>query len=529
MRTLLRSWSPPGPIAAAAYRSWAPVILIMGPPGSGKTGMLVAKAIAGTILQKPYKDGIKRARLWLLSIDYRRLWGNFLPSWFEWLPQHDPSNGVYWTGSRGGPAQQIITIANDPKDKERITAVLEVIFEAVGDDWSDAAIEALVAGKQCTWCWMNEWQNMPQIVWYKVGERIGRFPRAVDAPAVGPGRWGDLNAGTVESFQHLLWTGGELREGVDLFTQPGAFEVDANGQRIAENLHNLAPGYYERMSTGMPEHEYERKLLNRWGRTLDGEPVFTFDDRSLVAKEVLHPDYRRSLLFGVDAGLDPALVFGQRMADGQLRRLAEVVAIIHGVGPKRFGEAVQSVLQTPRFAPFYAAGNIRGYADPSAFTGADKEDPDDAHWVERFSRAAGLIGTMRPRPAPSNLLTPRLQAVRDTLVVDEGHPRALFDPEHCKRLRQAYNGGYRFRKLRITGTDRYDPEPEKNNYSHVADADQYLAMMEGGYARATGREPSEGNAVLDMLKHQGLVAPPQRDAALFLGRRSGPRLPFMIP
>lgn len=529
MLTLIRPWSPPGPVAAAAFASWAPIVLIMGPPGSGKTGMLINKAIAGTLMQKPYKDGVARARLWLLCIDYRRLWGNFLPSWFEWLPQHDPANGIAWTGPRGGPAQQIICFRTDPKEPERITHVLEIIFEAVGDDWSDEAIEALVAGKQCTWCWLNEWQNMPQIVWFKIVQRVGRFPRAADAPVVGPGRWGDLNAGTVETFQHLLWTSGELREGKEIFPQPGAFDIDGAGRRIAENLKNLAPGYYERMAAGMPEHEYERKLLNRWGRSLAGEPVFTFDDRALVAKEVLLPDYRRALLYGVDAGLDPALVFGQRMADGQLRRLAEVVATQHGVGPKKFGEAVRAMLETARFSPFFVAGNVRGYADPSAFYGADKEDPDDAAWVDRFARAAGLLGDMRPRPAPSNLLTPRLQAVRDTLVVDEGHPKSLFDPQHCRTLRQAYNGGYRNRKLRIVGSDRYDPEPEKNNYSHVADADQYLAMMEGGYARAMGREPNESNAVMAMLAEQGLLAPKRPDGSPLPGRRSSARLPFMIP
>jgi hypothetical protein len=486
--------------------------------------MLIAKTMAGALMQNPYKDGIKRSRLWLLCIDYRRLWGNFLPSWFEWLPQHDPENGIYWTGARGGPAQQIIAM----KTPRHGNAILEVVFEAIGDDWSDAAIEALVAGKQCTWCWLNEWQNMPHIIWYKVGERIGRFPRKVDAEAVAPGRWGDLNAGTVESWQHLLWTSGEYKKGVHLHEQPGAFEVDGTGRRIAENLRNLAAGYYERMKDGMPDHEYERKLLNRWGRTLDGEPVYSFDDRALVAKEVIAPDYRRALLYGVDAGLDPALVLGQRMADGQLRRLAEVVAAIHGVGPKKFGEAVETLLRTPRFAPFMAQGNIRGNADPSAFYGADKEDPDDAHWVDRFAKAAGLAGPMRPRPAPTNLITPRLQAVRDTLAVDEGVPRGLFDPEHVKTLRQAYNGGYRFRKLRIVGTDRYDPLPEKNRYSHVADADQYLSMMDGGYAKATGREPEEANAVMAMLADQGLLGRQRDDGAVLPGSGSK-RLPFMIP
>lgn len=516
--TTLRPWSSPGPVAAAALGAWGPVNLTMGTPGSGKTGMYIMKGLAGTLMQNPYPDGVRRARLWVLAIDYRRLWGNLIPSFFEWLPQHDPDNGVTWVGPRGGPALQTIEM-RAPDGRH---AILEILFEAVGDDWSEAAMEALVAGKQATWAWFNEWQNMPELVWQKVSPRVGRFPRAVDAQVVAPGMWGDLNAGVIDTWQHQLWTSGQWKRGVHLFEQPGAFDVDGNGNRIAENLRHLPPGYYERMILTMPEHEIERKIHNRWGRRLDGESVFIFDDRALVANDTIQPDYRRNLLYGVDAGLDPALVFGQRMADGQLRRLAEVVAVRHGVGPKRFGEAVAALLATPRFAPFLQSQNIRGFGDPAAFHGNDKEDEDDAHWMDRFAVAAGLRGEMRPRPAPTNLPTPRQQAVRDTLVVEEGVPRALFDPVHVPTLRRAYNGGYRFRKLRVTGDERYDPQPEKNNYSHVADADQYLALMEGGYAKAIGRSHTGiSNAVMDLVRRQGILSDAREPR--------GPARPMVIP
>lgn len=524
MPTLLRPWSSPGPVAEASFRAWGPVNLVMGPPGSGKTGMLIMKALAGAQLQKPWADGVRRARLGVFSIDYRRLWGNFLPSWFEWLPQHDPENGITWTGARGGPALQVISMKAPNGD----VTVLETLFMAIGDDGSDEAMEALAAGLQLTWAWFNEWQNMPRSAWVKIGQRVGRYPRAADAPVVAPGRWGDLNAGIIDSWQHTLWTSGQFRRGVHLFEQPAAAFLDDGGRvtgfnPAAENLKNLVEGYYQLILVDMPEHEIERKLGNRWGRRLDGEPVFSFDDRALVAHDEIKPDYRRQLLYGVDAGLDPALVFGQRMADGQLRRLACVVASKHGVGPKRFGEAVAALLATPRFAPFVVQGNIRGFGDPAAFHGHDKEDPDDAHWMDRFALAAGLVGETKPKPAPTNLLTPRLQAVRDTLAVEEGVPRSLFDPVHCKELRRAYNGRYRFRKLQVSGDPRYDLEPEKNDASHVADADQYLALMEGGYAKAIGKDKqASGNAVMELMRQRGLIGGPHDE------RRGGAMAPLII-
>ena len=112
--TTFRPFSPAGPVAAASLAAWGPVNLLKGPPGSAKTSNFIFKALAGTMMQNPYPDGVRRARLWVLAIDYRRLWGNFIPSVFEWIPQHDPENGVEWVGSRGGPALQTVSI-KDPR------------------------------------------------------------------------------------------------------------------------------------------------------------------------------------------------------------------------------------------------------------------------------------------------------------------------------------------------------------------------------------------------------------------------------
>jgi hypothetical protein len=78
--------------------------------------------------------------------------------------------------------------------------------------------------------WFNEWQNMPRIAWVKFGQRVGRYPRSADAEVVAPGRWGDLNAGVVETWQHTLWTGGHFRRGTHLFEQPAAAFLDDGGR-----------------------------------------------------------------------------------------------------------------------------------------------------------------------------------------------------------------------------------------------------------------------------------------------------------
>jgi hypothetical protein len=49
---------------------------------------------------------------------------------------------------------------------------------------------------------------------------------------------------------------------------------------------------------------------------------------------------------------------------------------------------------------------------------------------------------------------------------------------NCDLLVKAMQGGYRYKKLNLYGSveEAYDPKPEKNKYSHVADALQYACL-----------------------------------------------------
>jgi hypothetical protein len=52
-------------------------------------------------------------------------------------------------------------------------------------------------------------------------------------------------------------------------------------------------------------------------------------------------------------------------------------------------------------------------------------------------------------------------------------------------------GGYRYRRVQVSGTDRYHDKPEKNHFSHVAEAGQYL-MLGGGEGRAIVKRTTDG-------------------------------------
>ena len=48
----------------------------------------------------------------------------------------------------------------------------------------------------------------------------------------------------------------------------------------------------------------------------------------------------------------------------------------------------------------------------------------------------------------------------------------------CKHLIKGFEGGYQYRRMQVSG-ERYDEKPDKNHYSHIHDALQYLLLGAG--------------------------------------------------
>jgi hypothetical protein len=83
------------------------------------------------------------------------------------------------------------------------------------------------------------------------------------------------------------------------------------------------------------------------------------------------------------------------------------------------------------------------------------------------------------QPAPTNDPNKRREAVAFYMTnLIDGEPGMLVHPQ-AKVLRKAYQGGYCFRRIQVGGDERYRDAPDKNEYSHVAEADQYLMLGAG--------------------------------------------------
>jgi hypothetical protein len=258
----------------------------------------------------------------------------------------------------------------------------------------------------------------------------------------------------------------------EIFHQPSGLSPEA------ENVENLPAGYYPRLCHGKTREWIEVFVHGRYGFVRDGKPVYP------EYQDALHtladpPVYLGGKLFlGMDFGLTPAIVVGQKTSFNQWQIIDEFVS--ESMGATRISEHVAAELKRT-----YPRAQFRGWGDPAGTqrSQVDERTPYDV------VQAAGLPID----PAHTNDFVLRREAVANALtrLTMTGVPRLVVSPK-CKILRKAMNGGYCFRRLQVTGSDRFRDAPDKNEYSHIAEALQYLMVGEGEDASAL-----DGPAITD--------------------------------
>lgn len=457
----------PGPVARAFYADRSPVGAIMGPIGSAKTTTCLMKIVAVASEVPPSRiDGVRYVRAVVLRDTYRRMRRTVLESWRKRIPL---TIGKFTEGGDNAPSLHVLELVH-PRDGGRIK--LEVLFAAVGNQ----DVEEFCRGFEITFGYVCEVDTLHPDLLTHLRSRTGRYP---DASHVDPDKlprivWCDLNAPDVDSWFYLDFVE-KAKAGYRLFVQPGGMDPQA------ENLKNLAADYYTSM-LGEAAWWVRRFIHNQWGASREGKPVYPeFNDLVHVANHELVPVKGVKLILGADAGGTPALTIRQHMRDGQQRVLDELVTDPgQNTGPSRFGQAIVQLLadRYPNFGP----KDIEGWCDPSAIYG-DSETGEGA-WADIVSS----VTKIRFRPAPTNDPVKRQEAVRVpmTRLIDGQAPGLLLSPR-CKTLRRAYNSGYRIRRKAGSSTEFHEGV-EKNQWSHVAEADQYGALGGSGRVQLDLRE-----------------------------------------
>ncbi|MGB8273644.1 MAG: TerL [Alphaproteobacteria bacterium] len=441
-------YKPPGPVLRAFLRSGAFVRGIRGPIGSGKSTACCIEIVRRAGQQAPGPDGIRHSRWAVIRNTQPELKTTTIKTWLQWMPQ---SIGQW--REQGPPSHRITQDGID----------IEVLFVAL-DRPED--VRKLLS-MELTGAWINEAREIPKAVLDGLTGRVGRYPSAKDGGAAWAGVILDTNAPDTDHWWYRLAE--ELRPaGYEFFSQP------AGDGPEAENIANLPAGYYDRAKAGKDDNWIKVYVRGEYGFVQDGKPVFPEYRDGMHCREVA-PVPNLAVFVGLDFGLTPAAVFAQRMLTGQWRMLSEIVA--EDMGIKRFAELLGAEMRGR-----YAGFGFEVFGDPA---GDSRAQTDEVTPFE-ILRAAGIPA----RPAPTNDIVQRREVVASALnrLVD-GEPGFIVSPR-CRVLRKGLAGGYRYRRQAVTGEERYRDVPDKNAFSHVADAAQYL-MLGAGEGRALIKRPED--------------------------------------
>jgi len=452
------NYSPP-PSLVPFFTSEKFISLVMGPIGSTKTTASLLKIAYHAARVAPCKDGVRRSRCVVVRNTREQLRDTTIPDFLSWYP-----DGL--AGEFMKTQMKFILRFSDVE--------CEVLFRSLDEAKDVRKLLSL----QLSFAVIDEFRELHPDVFQQLQGRLGRYPdkRMVPPdPRRGfPGGcvyedgadarrlWGASNPPDMGTFWEDYITRaleGEF-DNVHVTVQPSALSDEADW------LQFLPDGYYDTLVEGKPPEWVDVYVHARFGRSLAGRPVFTsFKPDWHVAKEPLEP-FRTSsspLIIGMDFGLTPACTISQVDPRGRLLTYDSVTG--EDMGVVRFVDE--------RLRPLLAT-KYRGI--PAVIIG----DPAGAQRAQTDERSVFDILRLRGfevYPAPTNNIAARIAAVDDLLLRQvDGGPAHLIDPG-CVALIDALRGGYRYRKRK---NGDYDDKPEKNRYSHVADAHQYACLHVAG-------------------------------------------------
>ena len=444
---------------------------LRGPVGSGKSVGCCVEVFRRALEQEKNEEGVRRSRWAIIRNTNPQLRTTTIKTWLDWFSEDT------W-----GKFQWSVPYTHHIKQGD---LDLEVIFLALDRPEDVKKLLSL----ELTGIWINEAREIPKSIIDACTMRVGRFPSMreggptwtgviADTNAPEEDHWWPIMSGEVPVPDHISAEEARMLVAPDnwkFFTQPSAMieTKDENGtitgyqpNESAENQKNMLKSYYSNLIQGKTKSWIDVYVMNRLGNINDGKPVYPMWVSDIhVGKEEIPIASGVPVYVGLDFGLTPAAVFGQCVR-GRWLILQEIVAFDMGI--VRFAELLRQEIATR-----YSGCEVNIIGDPAG----DFRAQTDESTPFQVLRGAGLTA----RPAQSNDVSLRIEAVAGTLNrMVEGQSGLLVD-YRCKELIKGFEGGYGYRRMQVSG-ERYDDKPDKNRFSHIHDALQYL-MLGGGEGR----------------------------------------------
>ncbi len=499
-------YKPDGEVLKAFMRDDIFFRGVRGPVGSGKSVGCCVEVFRRALEQQPNDKGIRRSRWAIIRNTNPQLKTTTIKTWLDWFPEEE------W-----GRFTWSVPYTHHIKKGE---LDLEVIFLALDRPEDVKKLLSL----ELTGIWINEAREIPKSIIDACTMRVGRFPSMreggpswsgviADTNAPEEDHWWPIMSGEVPVPDHIPRDQAKMLVKPDnwhFYTQPsGMVEVkDKSGElqdykpnSLAENTKHMLKSYYSNLIKGKTKSWIDVYVMNRLGSIQEGKPVYAmFAPEVHVGHEEIPVAAGYPLYIGIDFGLTPAATFGQKVR-GRWLIQSELVAFDMGI--VRFAEEMRHEISTK----YSECPEVLIYGDPAGDFRAQTDESTPFHIL----RGAGL----RAFPAPSNSVDLRLESVSSVLgKMIEGNSGMLID-RRCIALIKGFEGGYQYRRMEVSG-ERYADKPDKNMYSHIHDALQYMLLGAGeGRALMNNQKPAQptiANSSFDVFNRH---KPRQRKAGLW--------------
>lgn len=488
-------FEPDGKILSAFMMSTGDFDVIQGPIGSGKTDAAIMRLFKHASEQPQQRDGKRRSRWAIVRSTFPELKTTTIPSFCNLFQEGSEASGGFGSMSWSPP----FTYHMDYGDIEA-----EFIFLALDKEDDVKKLRSL----QLTGIYFNEMQYISLLLVTEGLSRCGRYPSVKNGGCNWSGGIADMNAPESLHWAPIMFGKAPVPDhftpddvqrhrrppGWTLFVQPPALlvlddqlkahglealnpgdEVEYCVNPAAENLRWLRPDYYPKKIHGVKRQWIDANCRNIAASQMKGKavhPLFRSENErnSHVSPSPLKFNPELELYVGMDFGLTPAVVFGQTIR-GRVFVLGELYA--EDCGAVSFAPVVKREIL--RRFPGIDIARVKFIGDPGS---ANRSQTDEKTPYDIF-RQEGM--NVRPAPGANRFSSVGgRKEVVDKLLESQvdGYQALMIDPS-CRMLTQGLGGGYQFKVTKTSYGEFTSQDVVKNQYSHTADAFQYLLLGMG--------------------------------------------------
>lgn len=461
---------------------------------SGKSSACVIETFLRARAQNAWK-GVRSSRCLVVRSTFPELELTTIKTFLKWFPEKDLWHRGYslkMNWSKPFTATLRIMLP----DKTIMNA--EYVFLAL--DRPDDAEK--LKSFEASWAYVNEIRQIEQSVFKVIQERTARYPSVDEGGLNWSGVFADSNPFDVSHWLYQLFLIDKPPE-YELFRQPPALLEIKNAEgRVTGYVPNVGQGpfppaenvrwqnkkerYWLDLSIGATRDYINCELMGNFGSAASGKVVYTeFRTEDHVAEKELEPMRGLPMAIGFDYGLSPAACFAQITPRGQLVFLDELVCGLsekeiksrtdktryHGdTGIRNFANNILK----PYLSNRYGGMEIIYTGDPA---GGQRSPTDESTVIEELARCGINVSQAR-----TNIFIARKEAVEGFMMKRDG----MKVSPRCSMLIEGFQKQYKYRMVKKPDGEGYTTEPEKNIWSHIHDAAQYVTLYLEDGGRGVG-------------------------------------------